>query len=201
VSLWKDNAKKSPNKARVLGNLGMAYIAARDFENALKETKKAIELEPDLMGAYLNLSAIYMDYYKDYDKAEQSIRELLKKFPNNTAAIHNLGIIKLRKKEFPEAIKLFKHILLIEKTSPLIYYNLSAAYINSGDFISARSTLLEAVEKWPFHPELNGLLGIAYFELEDWHQAKATLQRAVSLGTKNPKVFEYLKAFSESGEP
>ncbi|HLC15493.1 MAG TPA: hypothetical protein VJL89_04625, partial [Thermodesulfovibrionia bacterium] len=44
-------------------------------------------------------------------------------------------------------------------------------------------------------------VGIAYFELEDWQHAEATLQRAVSLGTKNPKVFEYLKAFSKSGEP
>jgi Flp pilus assembly protein TadD/biotin operon repressor len=201
VALWKDNARKSPNKARVLGNLGMAYIAARDFENALKETKKAIELDPDLMGAYLNLSAIYMDYYKDYDKAEQSLKELLKRYPDNTAAIHNMGIIKLRKKNFPEAIKLFRRILQDDPNSPLIYYNLSAAYINSEDYKNALSTLVKAVEKWPFHPELNGLLGIAYFELEDWQQAEATLQRAVSLGTKNPKVSEYLKSFSESGEP
>lgn len=193
VTLWKDNVKKSPNKARVRGNLGMAYIEARDFENALKQTKKAIELEPDMMGAYLNLSAIYMNHYKDYKKAEQSLKELLKRYPNNEAAIHNLGIIKLRQKNFPAAIKHLKKVLEKEKDSPLVYYNLSAAYINNNDYENALSALTTAVDRWPFHAELNGLLGIAYFKVGDWDKAKTTLQRAVELGSQNPKVVKYLK--------
>ena len=194
VTLWKDNVKKSPNKARVRGNLGMAYIAARDYENALIETQKAIELDPDMMGAYLNLSAIYMDYYKDYDKATQSLKELLKRFPGNTAAIHNLGIIKMRQNNFPEAIKLFKQVLEKDKGSPLVYYNLSSAYISSNDYNNALSTLTTAVTRWPFHSELNGLLGIAYFKVGEWEKAKVTLQRAVQLGSQNPKVEEYFQA-------
>ena len=58
VTLWEDNAKKSPNKARVHGNLGKAYLDAKEYEKARREFEKAIALNPRLLGAYDNLAVI-----------------------------------------------------------------------------------------------------------------------------------------------
>jgi len=46
VALWSDAAAKSPNKARVHANLGQALFQRGDIDGALREYRRAVELEP-----------------------------------------------------------------------------------------------------------------------------------------------------------
>ena len=59
VTLWEDNAAKSPNRARVHANLGKAYLDKREYQKARIEFEKTIALDPTLLGAYDN----HIDHY------------------------------------------------------------------------------------------------------------------------------------------
>ncbi len=59
VSIWKDNAAKAPNKARVHENLGISYRKQGRIEEAIYEFKKAFEINPNLAPARNQLALIY----------------------------------------------------------------------------------------------------------------------------------------------
>lgn len=59
VSLWEDNALKSPRKSRVLNNLGVAYQKNNELQKALEMYSRAISANPPYTYAYYNLGYIY----------------------------------------------------------------------------------------------------------------------------------------------
>lgn len=58
-TLWKDAVYKSPGKARVHYNLGVAAADEGIWDEAKEEFEKTIELEPRYVKAYQNLAYIY----------------------------------------------------------------------------------------------------------------------------------------------
>ncbi len=55
ISLWQDTVTQSPNKARVHNNLGYAYKLAGRKNEAIREFKMALKLDPDYYKARNNL--------------------------------------------------------------------------------------------------------------------------------------------------
>ena len=51
--------ENEPDNADVYNNLGVAYSCNGDFEKAVTYLVKALELDPQLAQAYINLSDIY----------------------------------------------------------------------------------------------------------------------------------------------
>ncbi len=58
ISLWQDTAQHSPNKARVLNNLGFAYAEAGHWPEAELAYLQALEADPDYIKAINNLEAV-----------------------------------------------------------------------------------------------------------------------------------------------
>lgn len=58
IALWKDTARKSPQKARVYNNLGYAYTLEGRYEEAKEAYLKALVLKPDYKLARDNLSEL-----------------------------------------------------------------------------------------------------------------------------------------------
>lgn len=54
--IWEDTLAKSPNRFSAWTNLGAAYCDEGDFENAVRCYKKAVNIEPRVIGAQENLS-------------------------------------------------------------------------------------------------------------------------------------------------
>ena len=58
-------------------NLGVIYTQAKDYEQAVKEYKKALEFNPRNAKAHYNLGIIYDDYFKDKVNAKVHYRDFL----------------------------------------------------------------------------------------------------------------------------
>jgi tetratricopeptide (TPR) repeat protein len=58
-------------------NLGVIYTQTKDFEQAVREYKKAIEFNPRNAKAHYNLGIIYDDYFKDKANAKVHYRDFL----------------------------------------------------------------------------------------------------------------------------
>jgi tetratricopeptide (TPR) repeat protein len=58
-------------------NLGVIYTQIKDFEQAVREYKKALEFNPRNAKAHYNLGIIYDDYFKDKVNAKVHYRDFL----------------------------------------------------------------------------------------------------------------------------
>ncbi|MFH1566341.1 MAG: tetratricopeptide repeat protein [bacterium] len=106
-TLWIATAKFSPSSAQNHNNLGDYYGRHREYEKALEEFKKAIELKPDYADAYHNLANTYGEI-GDVENAITNYENAIKFNPNLWQSYQNLGAIyfnlgdKEKTKEFIE---------------------------------------------------------------------------------------------------
>lgn len=69
ISLWQDTALKSPQKARVHNNLGYAYLQARQTDDARREFKATLRLDPNHYRASYNLQRLEEEIKASNDKS------------------------------------------------------------------------------------------------------------------------------------
>jgi tetratricopeptide (TPR) repeat protein len=193
VALWEDNVKKSPNKARVHGNLGKAYLDSGEYEKARIEFEKVIELDPTLLGAYDNLAIIYIEHFRQYEKARKYLYEAIRQKDDYPSPYLNLGVINLHLKQLPEAISNFEKVLELDPNNLLGHYNLAASYFNLEDYQKAISILEKGISVWPKSSKLYGLLGVSHYYYGNREKADTTLRQALDLDPNNGMAATYLK--------
>lgn len=91
LSLWLDNVKKSPMKARAYNYLGLAYHKARDFDNAILQYKNSLYLNPFYADAHNNIGISYFNKGL-IDIAIKHFKHAIEIDPSHSDAHYNLGI-------------------------------------------------------------------------------------------------------------
>lgn len=159
VLLWQDSARKSPDKARVHGNLGKAYVDRGDDARAQAEFERAIRLDPGLIGAYNNLALIYLERLDEPASARSVLETALARRPDDLDTRMNLGVACLRLGDFrPAAAHLEAALALDAAKGPQSFCNLGLAYLGLGDHGKAFKTVEQGLARWPGEPSLVALL-------------------------------------------
>ncbi len=134
VALWEDVVKKSPNKARPHHNLGAAFAAIGQYDIAINNYNRSLELIKDRSDSYRiynNRGNAYSQKGQfdlaiaDYDKAI-IIR------PFFAEAYYNRGNARIEKGEFDSAIDDYKKVTLINPDFSEAYNNIGIAYFRKG---------------------------------------------------------------------
>jgi len=213
VTLWEDNVRKAPEKSRLRGNLGKAYLDAGRYARAAEEFERMIELDPTSAGAYNNLAVIHIDHIRDDEKARGYILKALEIFPDYPSAYLNLGVIEMNNMRLLPAIAHFEKVLELEPANRLARYNIAASYFNlanrlrrEGDGFQAARNQSKAEEKfreaigcfsraeeyassgssiWPEDPAFPQLMGLICKTLNRPKEAKDHFQKARVLKTRS----------------
>lgn len=96
---YLQEAKKYMIDVNTFCILGLSYSQLNMFEEAEKEFKQAIYLNPKFTEGYHYLGQLYFQK-KDYDKAIEQwykILEIEPYFPNKYIILNNLGIVYIKK--------------------------------------------------------------------------------------------------------
>ena len=91
LSLWSDNVKKSPVKARVYNYSGLAYHKVGDMDNAILQYKKSLYLNPFYADAHNNIGISYFNKGL-LDKAITHFKHAIEVDPSHGDAHYNLGV-------------------------------------------------------------------------------------------------------------
>ena len=91
LSLWSDNVKKSPVKARVYNYSGLAYHKVGDMDNAILQYKKSLSLNPFYADAHNNIGISYFNKGL-LDKAITHFKHAIEVDPSHPDAHYNLGV-------------------------------------------------------------------------------------------------------------
>lgn len=110
VSLWSDAVGKSPNKARPHQNLGESFDAMGRLDEAEREFRRAVEIQPGSITARTSLATVLQKSGR-LGEAEAEYVAALDLDPGHVPAIFNLADILWRSGRREEAATLYRRLL------------------------------------------------------------------------------------------
>jgi Flp pilus assembly protein TadD len=117
---WYTRAAEHSDNARVLANLGYAYILVSDWENAKTNLEKALTLDGTLPEPHNNLAVVLMKLGDD----KAALSELQKTAPAHVA-FNNMGVLYLQEQKLARAQELFEEALQLAPKYEVAQRNLS----------------------------------------------------------------------------
>ena len=106
---------------------GIVYSSLKQYEKAIENYNKAIELKPDYALAY-NARGIAYAGLKDFEKAIEDLNKTIQLEPDGAHAYNNRGNVYGRLKEYQKAIEDCTKAIQINPGHTNAYYNRGMAY-------------------------------------------------------------------------
>ncbi|XP_025409291.1 UDP-N-acetylglucosamine--peptide N-acetylglucosaminyltransferase-like [Sipha flava] len=122
-------ANDKPEFSPIFNNLGCIHFK-NNKENALHHYNKAVDLDPKLTVAWVNLGITYIKL-KKYDDAIEVFQKASQLDPNNSTSSQYLARIYLKQENIVSAIDTYKKYLLIQPNNVEVNYELGVVYLNS----------------------------------------------------------------------
>lgn len=172
----------------IYSNFGAIYGRLGNPKQAIKNYKKALEINPNDAGAYSNLGAVYAELGM-FDQAIKELKEALEINPNHAGAHSNLGSCYVALRMYDQAIEELKKSIDINPSNAEAYSNLGAAYVQSGMYDQAIKELKKAIDVNPSDAEGYSNLGAAYVQSGMYDQAIKEVKKALEINPKNPTAY------------
>jgi len=112
-------------EARLLSELGR-------LQEALEVSESAVRLAPDIADSYYMRGVIRLDIGLS-GPAEEDLRKTITMAPQHTAAMNDLAVLLMAKKENEEAKFLLEQVLILQPDDPLAAKNLAALSESEAD--------------------------------------------------------------------
>ena len=117
-------------------NLGKAFKAHRDLENAVKCYRYALALKPDFADAHVNLGNVLAEQGK-LEEATDCFRQALALMPGDAELHYNLGNVLAAQNKLEEAATCFRQALKYKPDFPEAIGNLGNIHKDQGDIEEA----------------------------------------------------------------
>jgi tetratricopeptide (TPR) repeat protein len=161
------------HQALVYLNRGAIYLIKEDFQQALVDSERAMQIAPQIPEVYLirGTSNVGLEKY------ERAIADLTQFLKFNSSLSQNVPIGQVFG-EFP--LQLSEKTKLQEAQKYGAYLSRSLAYIQVGKFDRAIADLDRASQIAPNNPDLEKAKGDVYFKMGDYPKALAQYEKAIS---------------------
>ena len=110
------------------------------------------------------------------DQAEWDFHQVLALNPRAGGAYANLGVVYMRRKQWPKALEMLRKADLLLPREPRIRLNIGLAYYRQNQFLKAIPAFESVVRDQPHALQPRHLLGLCYFFTERWADAADTLE-------------------------
>jgi tetratricopeptide (TPR) repeat protein len=189
----RENAKKS-------FKAGYYLYFKSDFEGAVKEFRKAIELNPTNAEYHFFLAKSYHKQ-KMFSKAIEELRYTIGIKSDHLQAHLLLGDIYFEEENWKEAEKSYLKVIEIDNNNFDAHFKVGQVYIKLKKVNEAIKHLKQAKDLNGDEPYVSFYLGQAYLEIEEISSAIGEFDNAIRLQTNNP-LFYYWRgnAFFAAGD-
>lgn len=163
--------KAFPDHSRGLQLLGIIKQKLEQFDEAIKLTERAIELEPENPDNYNNLALSYANLDR-FDKSIEHLNKAMELKPNNYLFINNLALQYRQIQRHDIALQLFERALAITEAAE-IYTNMGGVYGELKDLKNAEKYFRESLRINPNFTGAHVDLAFVYQLQGDWKQGFA----------------------------
>jgi len=168
-------------------NLGDLYARLGRPEDAEKELKQAIRLDPRFIPARVNLADLYRSMRRETE-AEALLKEAMRIEPKAAEPYHALGLLKVRQGERREALTLLAKAAALAPAVARYGYVHGVALHDAGAVGQAMSVLEQSHRRFPADQDI--LVALALFEHQRGRRAIALdyVDRLARLDPDNPQI-------------
>ncbi len=171
-------------------NRGLAYQSKEQYDQAIADYTKAIELDPKYARPYNNRGLAYKNKGQ-YDQAIADFTKAIELDPKYTYAYYNRGNAYQSKGQYDQAIADFTKAIELDPKFTNAYYNRGFAYKNKGQYDQAIADYSKAIELDPKFTNAYYFRGSAYQNKGQYDQAIADFTKSIEL---DPKIeYEYIR--------
>jgi len=171
---------------------GNDLMAAHQYEEAIAEYRKALDVEPSAVTVQSNIGMCLIELGR-LDEAAQCFEKVLETEPRNAEVINNMGMVRLRQRRPEEAISYFNKALEINPMLAKAYNNRGLVFTNAGRFDRAISDYDRALEINPSFAEVYNNRGVVYDKKDLCDRAILDYDKALEI---NPR---YAEAYNNRG--
>ncbi len=167
---------------------GSAYLYRGEYDRALEDFNKVIELNPKHADAYLSRGIAYSCKGND----DRSIADFTKTLGLNlkyVEAYYGRGIAYINKKDYNRAIANFTKTIELTPEYVDAYHNRGVAYIYKKDYDLAIADFTKAIELNSKHTDAYYNLGIAYRCKGKYSLSIADFTKAIELNPKHADAY------------
>ena len=184
-----DNVIEATLKEFLYLNLGVVYSKKREYDNAIENYKKIIELNPKNDTAYGRIGVMY-GLKEDYGNAIDNLKKAIELNPQNSIAYDNLGVVYSKKEEYDKAIENCKKAIELNPQYGNAYGNLGAIYGQKKDYGNAIDNLKKAIKLNSKDDNTYENLGVIYYQNKKYDSAIENFKKAIELNPKDGSKFE-----------
>jgi Flp pilus assembly protein TadD len=121
----------TPEMKKALGmvynTMGLVSLKRKEVSDAIANFRKAVDMDPELHEARMNLAALSLNY-RNYATAEENFRAVLTAQPNNYDATIGLGVALRGNRKFDEAEQQYLAAQKLDQQNGDSYFNLGLLY-------------------------------------------------------------------------
>jgi len=184
-NIYENLSKVYTNNIDIYNNLGITYFQLKDYEKAKNAFLEVLKIDPTNASAKKSIQVISkiirkpielpkipldkeIEYYmkegifyynqKDYEKAEEYFRKVIKLNNNSAEGYNNLGIVLYMKNKKEEAISMLKKALIINPKYSEAYRNLFYILKDLGRVNEAKEVIITGIRHLPNDESLKRIL-------------------------------------------
>jgi len=192
LTLWTETVKDSPMSSRAHDNLGFTYEHMGNYEKAIMEFSKAIELKPDNFRALSNMG-VALAKIKEYNKSIFYLEESLKINPYRYKTYNKLGLVYSEIGDYKPAIAMQKKAIILNPYFAKGYNDLGIVYGYIGEFNASFESFKKAVNLDYEYADAHFNLGVLYKFLGQKDKALEELSIAIELDPENEKYGKIIR--------
>ncbi|NXF39166.1 TMTC3 protein, partial [Nyctibius bracteatus] len=214
-TLFMSALKVNKNNAKLWNNVGHALENEKNFERALQFFIQATQVQPDDIGAHMNVGRTYKNLNKtkeaeeSYMIAKSLMPQIIpgKKYaarvaPNHLNVYINLAnLIRANESRLEEADQLYRQAISMRPDFKQAYISRGELLLKMNKPLKAKEAYLRALELDRTNADLWYNLAIVYIELKDPTEALKNFNQALELNpTHKLALFNSALLMQESGD-
>lgn len=172
-------------------NSGMDFIKDEHWGSAEKRLQRAIEIIPDSVGPYNQLSYAYTKQDKE-DQAQDILNKAMEKAPENMSVRVSLARLKIKHKSYENAKGVLKEVISRDPDNAKAHYYLGLVFSKTKNSKDAEGEFAQAAELDSTDRDAFFNLGFTRMALKKYGEAAEAFKRVVKLDPKDEESWLYL---------
>ncbi len=197
---FDDAIRINPGSDAAHHQISQVAAMRRDYDNAVKYGRRAIELDGENPWYYMNMADIYMQL-SNMDSAAYYLEQLILIDPEREDVELQLGNIYMETGNNAKAERIFEKFYQKYGAGEEMLVSLLTAKVNADKYDEAKAIILKELESNPDDTQLNGLLAEIYRKKGEPDKAADVYERMLNLSENNNTLdFSYLEFLIEEGK-
>jgi len=178
VPYFQKSLSLNPDYDLALSSLGIAHTMKRNFQDAERYFLKALKVNPGLAEIHNYLGTIYLEM-GNVEKAEAEYRKTLQdeNYQSKELPLYNLAKLYLEQGKLKEARRFVDQSLSQNISLTMAWILKAKIFEKEGDYSKAIVSYQRALKISPGNNNINFDLGVAYFNNDEFSQAKRIFQQ------------------------